>query len=312
GTTTWNYAWTIPADGAYTLKVRGTDQAGNVQVPTTSITVNVAGSCAAGTSTPVPPSNTPVPPPSNTPVPPAPTDTPVPPLPSNTPVPPAATSTAGVTVTPCAIVFTDVHPTDYFYTPVQALACQGVISGYGDETFRPYNNTTRGQMLKIVVLGFGLPIQTPVAGGYTFADVAPSSPFFSYIETGAARGVVSGYTCGGAGEPCDGQNRPYFRSGADVTRGQLSKIVITAAGWPAVNPTTPTFADVPAGSPFYGFVEAASAHGLVSGYACGSAGEPCDGQNRPYFRQTNPATRGQIAKIVYAAQQSGGGRGRTK
>ncbi|HUS13652.1 MAG TPA: Ig-like domain-containing protein, partial [Chloroflexia bacterium] len=150
GTTTWNYAWTIPADGAYTLKVRGTDQAGNVQVPTTSITVNVAGSCAAGTSTPVPPtatpvppSNTPVPPPSNTPVPPALTDTPVPPLPSNTPVPPAATSTPGVSVTPCAIVFTDVHPTDYFYTPVQALACQGVISGYGDETFRPYNNTTR-------------------------------------------------------------------------------------------------------------------------------------------------------------------------
>ena len=51
------------------------------------------------------------------------------------------------------------------------LVAHGVISGYGDCTFRPYNNTTRGQMVKIVVLGFGLPITTPTPGGYTFTDV---------------------------------------------------------------------------------------------------------------------------------------------
>ena len=68
-----------------------------------------------------------------------------------------ATAVAGsptVTSTPCAISFSDVHPTDYFYTPVQYLACRGVISGYADGTFRPYNNTTRAQMVKIVALAF--------------------------------------------------------------------------------------------------------------------------------------------------------------
>ena len=57
--------------------------------------------------------------------------------------------------------FTDVAPTDYFYEAVRYLYCAGVISGYSDGTFRPYNPTTRGQLTKIVVLGFGLPLYNP-------------------------------------------------------------------------------------------------------------------------------------------------------
>ncbi|HMA33949.1 MAG TPA: S-layer homology domain-containing protein, partial [Chloroflexia bacterium] len=219
---------------------------------------------------------------------------------------PAATSTAGPSATPCSLSFTDVHVTDYFYTPVLYLACHGVISGYsnGDGTFsfRPYNNTTRAQMVKIVVLGFGIPIQTPAAGNYTFADVPPSNPFFAVIETAAAHQIVSGYACGGPNEPCDNANRPYFRPYTNVTRGQLSKIVVVGAGYPLVNPPAPgTFEDVLPGTAFYTFVETAYCHGIISGYSCGGAGEPCDGTNRPYFRQYNAATRGQIAKIEYGA-----------
>ncbi len=154
-------------------------------------------------------------------------------------------------------------------------------------------------MVKIVVLGFGRPITTPTAGGYTFADVHPDFPFFDVIETAAADNVVSGYTCGGPGEPCDANNRPYFRPYANVTRGQLSKIDVVAAGWDVLNPPAGTFEDVLPNTAFYTYVETATAHGVVSGYTCGGPGEPCDPQNRPYFRQGNDATRGQIAKIVY-------------
>ncbi len=83
-----------------------------------------------------------------------------------------------------------------------------------------------------------------------------------------------------------------------MTRGQLSKIVVNAAGWEIRNPSTPTFNDVPAGSAFYTFVETAYCHQIISGYACGAPGEPCPGL---YFRPGNTATRGQIAKIVYLA-----------
>ncbi|HMA37031.1 MAG TPA: S-layer homology domain-containing protein [Chloroflexia bacterium] len=208
--------------------------------------------------------------------------------------------------TACPIHFTDVQPTDYFYTPVRYLACRGVISGYnnGDGTvsFRPYNNTTRSQMVKIVVLGFAKPISTPAGGTYTFADVPPTHPFFAVVETAAAANVVSGYTCGGPGEPCDSANRPYFRPYANVTRGQLAKITVVAAGWTVINPPGPgTFTDVLPGTAFYSFVQTAYCRGVISGYACGGAGEPCDSGNRPYFRQAADATRGQIAKIVYLA-----------
>jgi len=205
------------------------------------------------------------------------------------------------TITPCATGFTDVHPTDYFYAPVLYLTCHGVISGYGDGTFRPYNQTTRAQMVKIVVLGFGTPLVTPPGGGYTFADVLPSFPFWRVIETAAVHQIVSGYTCGGPGEPCDSAQRPYFRPYTNVTRGQLAKITVVAAGWATVNPPAGTFADVLPGTAFYLFVETAACHGIVSGYSCGGPGEPCDSGGRPYFRQYTPATRGQIAKIAYGA-----------
>ncbi len=180
-----------------------------------------------------------------------------------------------------------------------------MISGYADGTFRPYNSTTRAQMVKIVVLGFGIPITTPPAGGYTFADVKPDFPFFDVIETAAAHSIVSGYTCGGPGEPCDAAHRPYFRPYNNVTRGQLTKIVTVAAGWDLQNPATGSFEDVLPGSAFYSFVETAVCHGVISGYDCGGPGEPCDPQNRPYFRQYNDATRGQIAKIAYNALVDG-------
>jgi len=233
--------------------------------------------------------------------------------PSNTAsVVPSRTATVvpAATATPCSLSFTDVHATDYFYTPVVYLACHGVISGYsnGDGTFsfRPYNNTTRAQMVKIVVLGFNKPIVTPVGGAHTFADVPPANPFWSVIETAAAGQIVSGYTCGGPQEPCDSSNRPYFRPYANVTRGQLAKIDAVAAGWTLIDPPGPgTFADVLPGTAFYPFVETAACHGVISGYSCGGPGEPCDNQNRPYFRQYNPATRGQIAKIVYNSLASG-------
>ncbi|HMA36176.1 MAG TPA: S-layer homology domain-containing protein, partial [Chloroflexia bacterium] len=202
------------------------------------------------------------------------------------------------TATPCAVRFADVQPSDYFYAPVLYLACHGVISGYADGTFRPFAQTTRAQMVKIVVLGFQKTFITPAAGNHTFADVPPSNPFFAVVETAAADTIVSGYTCGAPGEPCDSAHRPYFRPYANVTRGQLSKIDVVAAGWTLVTPPAGSFVDVLPGTAFYPFVETAFCHGIISGYACGGIGEPCDSGNRPYFRPSNPATRGQIAKIV--------------
>lgn len=118
-----------------------------------------------------------------------------------------------------------------------------------------------------------------------------------YIERVASRRIISGYLCGGAGEPCDANNRPYFRPGANATRGQISKIVSNSAKMSDA-PTTQTFADVPPVHTFYVGIERLAMHDMMSGYPCGGPGEPCSSDNKPYFRPSNNATRGQASKII--------------
>jgi hypothetical protein len=211
------------------------------------------------------------------------THTPTPtrtPTPTNTPTStPTATATPTATPTPCVFWFSDVRPTDYFYEPVKYLYCRGVVIGYPDGTFRPYNSTTRAQMTKITVLAFEFSLHTPPDP--TFSDVPPDHPFYSYVETAAYHSIVAGYSDG------------TFRPASPVTRGQLSKITVIAAGWPTINPAVPTFLDVPPEDPFYTYIETAYDHGIIEGYIDGT------------FRPGNNATRGQISKIVHRALVGG-------
>jgi len=171
--------------------------------------------------------------------------------------------------------FTDVQPTDFFYQPVRYLTCLGAISGYEDGTFRPYNNTTRGQLSKIVVLAENWPLECPAVAH--FIDVPVGSPFFCYVKTAYAHDIISGYSDG------------TFRPQNNVTRAQLCKIIVEAESWLIECPPTGHFSDVPPSDPFYCYIETAYAHMIISGYADGT------------FRPGNNATRGQIAKIVYNA-----------
>ncbi|HYP40964.1 MAG TPA: S-layer homology domain-containing protein [Chloroflexia bacterium] len=195
--------------------------------------------------------------------------------------------------------FSDVPEDFWAYSFIEYLASGGVIGGYDDGSFRPNNPTTRAQLTKIVVLGFNLPQVTP--GNAQFADVPVGSTFYTYVATAYGSGLITGYPCGGQGEPCDAQNRPYFRPNANVTRAQIAKIVVLAAEWSLVNPPNAAFQDVPTDSTFYQHVETAFAHNILGGYECGGQGEPCDAQRRPYFRPGNNATRAQISKMVYLA-----------
>ncbi|HET9492820.1 MAG TPA: S-layer homology domain-containing protein, partial [Chloroflexia bacterium] len=220
-----------------------------------------------------------------------------PPTPTFTPV--ATQTPGGPTATPtsCALQFPDVPPGSTFYDFVRCLACRDIISGYPDGTFGPNNPVTRGQLSKIVSNSAGY-------GEYHitqhFQDVAVDSTFYLFIARLYTRGHISGYACGGAGEPCvPPGNLPYFRPNANVTRGQTSKIVASARGLPAPPPGLWTFQDVPQGSTFWQWIESLSSAGAITGYPCGGAGEPCvPPENRYYFRPNNQVTRGQSAKIV--------------
>lgn len=238
-----------------------------------------SGSVPTPTSTSVPPTATSVPPTAtNTPVP---TDTPAPPTETAVPatstpvVPTATTAPPTATTVSCNISFSDVSTGDYFYDAVRYLYCSGAISGYSDNTFRPYSNTTRGQLSKIVVLAEGWDID--LTGAPHFSDVPSGSAFYNYVETAYNNGVISGYA------------DSTFRPNNNITRGQLTKVISLAERWAVDLTGAPHFFDVTSANPFYSQIETAYNRGVISGYS--------DGTFRPY----SEATRGQISKIVYTA-----------
>jgi hypothetical protein len=202
--------------------------------------------------------------------------------PTWTPQPAQPTSTLTPTPRPstgCSINFTDVNQGDVFYDVIKSMYCRHVISGYSDNTFKPYDYTKRAQIAKIVVLGFGFEQST--AGGPHFADVPASDPLYPYVETAYNLHLVTGY-----------DNR-QFRPWENVKRGQIAKIVVAAAqqksGWQITNPERPSFNDVPKTNVFYTYVETAKSHNLIAGCSTGR------------FCVDDYAKRGQLCKIISGA-----------
>jgi hypothetical protein len=238
--------------------------------------------------------------------------------PSPTAVPPTITPTPTRTLSPTLTPthaphigqFEDVPPGSTFYDFVECMGTHGIIGGYpcggpGEPCYsppKPYfrtnNNVTRGQASKMVASAAGWSDPVP-SSQQTFEDVVPGSTFWLYIERLVGHGAVGGYPCGGPFEPCVAPaNRPYFRPNNNLTRGQLAKIVSEAAQY-TETPTLPLFEDVPPTNTFYLWVQRVGSRGIVAGYPCGGAGEPCaPPRNLPYYRPANNVTRGQTAKIV--------------
>ncbi|MGI8588755.1 MAG: S-layer homology domain-containing protein [Chloroflexia bacterium] len=171
--------------------------------------------------------------------------------------------------------FEDVPRSFWAYTPIDYLAAHGIIAGYADGTFRPYNNATRAQFSKMIVAAEGWPLLVPHTP--TFVDVPPANSYYGVIETAYAHRIISGYS--------DGTFRPYN----NITRGQISKLITLAQMWPLDPPSTPSFNDVPPGNVYYPYVEAVATRGVAGGYS--------DGTFRPY----NNATRAQLSKVLYNA-----------
>lgn len=197
------------------------------------------------------------------------------------PVPPGALDAATPSPQPqdvrtpvgCSVSFGDVPQGMWAYSYITQLACTGILSGYRDGTFRPQNATTRGQLVKMVVLLEGTALHSPPVP--TFSDVPGSHTFYRYVETAASLGLIAGY------------EDSTFKPDAPVSRSQVAKIVVKARGWDLVVPATPAIlCDVPATHWAYSYIQVAIAHGIFTGY-----GDGC-------FRPDDFATRAQLAKVL--------------
>jgi hypothetical protein len=168
--------------------------------------------------------------------------------------------------------FSDVPSSNPYYEQINFLFCRGVVSGFPDRTFKPYDTTKRAQLAKMIVNAFGFPVNTQ--GGPHFTDVARDNEFYGVIETAYNRGIVTGFGNG------------LFKPWDPVKRGQIAKMVVLAAGWPTTTEGGPHFPDVPAGSLYYAYVETARARSVIGGFEDGT------------FRVDENAKRGQLCKML--------------
>ncbi|MCL5735507.1 MAG: IPT/TIG domain-containing protein [Actinobacteria bacterium] len=89
-----------------------------------------------------------------------------------------------------------------------------VAGGYSDGTFRPAQPVTRAEFAKMAVSGLELTTQNPASP--TFIDVLPGSPFYIYVETAYAVGLVKG---------TDTPAGKIFGPDTDISRQQTNTIL---------------------------------------------------------------------------------------
>lgn len=75
---------------------------------------------------------------------------------------------------------------------IDAAVQRGIISGFPDNTFRPDNPVTRGQMAIFLARAFDLEVEA----AQNFSDVTPNMSAYPYIKRIIADGITAGYPDG--------------------------------------------------------------------------------------------------------------------
>ena len=131
-------------------------------------------------------------------------------------------------------------------------------------------------LLSLSTTAFADNVSQIIGNGNTvvFIDVPNNHWAKAQIDYFAQKGIIAGYKDGS------------FRPGANVTREEFCKLLVSTFNQKLETPSTPTFSDVAESKWSYPYVEACS--DFLTGYA-----NPFGG--RPAFHPTEYATRGDIA-----------------
>ena len=85
--------------------------------------------------------------------------------------------------------FNDIAGVDWAEEAIIALAMRGVVSGYDEYTFKPLQNITREEFIKMVVNALGIGLNASAAG---FEDVDQDAWYAPYVNAAYERGIIKG------------------------------------------------------------------------------------------------------------------------
>ncbi|MBP3361247.1 MAG: S-layer homology domain-containing protein [Clostridia bacterium] len=91
--------------------------------------------------------------------------------------------------------FSDIDTVPWAKDSIYGLCKKGILSGYGDATFRPDNAITREEFVAMIVKSLGADDNSKC----DFDDVSENSWYYKYIASACSRGIVNGMSNGSFG-----------------------------------------------------------------------------------------------------------------
>ncbi len=177
----------------------------------------------------------------------------------------SAAWTEGIVTIPEA-VYSDVSEDDWYYDYVIELSESGVFSGYDDGTFKPNDNVTYGQALKLILRAVGFDVQSPTDAHWASG----------YLTLAESKGIVDGTVSG---------------LDADIDRQAVAEIAAKSLGLPPLDPE-PVFKDTTDGF-------------VLMLYYCDIIAGSSDESGALMFYPENSITRAELSSIIYKLCNSG-------
>ena len=176
-----------------------------------------------------------------------------------------------------ALAVTDLAPSHWAASTINAYVSRGIMSGYPDGTFRPEASVTRAEFVKMVNSVFGY--NTPAA--ISFPDVSAS--YWGYDEI--AKGVYAGYI--------NGDESGKFNPDAPLTREEAASIICRIKGLAPNQSASSNYTDSSRIASWAApYVGAATQFGYMQGNGDGT------------FNPTKALTRAEAATVLAKAESS--------
>lgn len=194
----------------------------------------------------------------------------------------SALATSAIVIAPpahAASVFPDINASTEEGQAVINLAERGIISGYPDGTFKPANPITRTQAAKI--LAGILKLDTVHVKNPNFKDIKPGDENYGAIAALANAGIISG-------------SNGYFYPTKNITRGQMSKMIVKGFNLSITNGINIPFNDVKAGNEYEPYIKTLFANSITKG------------TTPTTFGPQNNVKRSQLASFVVRAENAQG------
>lgn len=170
--------------------------------------------------------------------------------------------------------FKDVTKTHWADNYIAELSQKGIINGYDDNTFRPSNNVTREEFVKMIITGTGL---YDANAECEFDDVPSSAWSYKYLASAYKNDIVSGVT------------DTSFGVGTNITRQDVAVIaarILTRLGKTTTAGET-TLTDIDTVTDYaQESVKILNSMGIINGFDDGS------------FMPHNALTRAEAAAII--------------